>query len=73
METQGRAREDQMEKTEARRLRADLTPAERKRFEKYRSIDFQSAGATRKRGGSSDRERTALQLSSRLRKLHGVG
>jgi hypothetical protein len=41
-----------MEKTQARRLRADLTPAELERFEKYGSIDFKSAGATRKRDGA---------------------
>ena len=42
-----------MEKSEARRLRTDLSSAERERFEKYGSIDFKSAGATRKRGGSA--------------------
>jgi hypothetical protein len=38
-----------MEKTEARKLRADLSPSERERLEKYGSLDFKSAGATRQR------------------------
>src|SRR5258708_19481298 len=48
----------EMEKSEARRLRTDLSPAERERFEKYGSIDFKSAGATRKR-----RRRASLPYS----------
>jgi hypothetical protein len=32
-----------------RKLREDLTPEEKERLEKYGSIEFKSAGATRKR------------------------
>jgi hypothetical protein len=38
-----------VEKTETRKFRADLTPEENERLEKYGSIEFKSAGATRKR------------------------
>jgi hypothetical protein len=31
-----------------RKTRQDLTPEERERLEKYGSVDFKSAGATRK-------------------------
>ena len=31
-----------------RKMRQDLTPEERERLEKYSSVDFKSAGATRK-------------------------
>jgi hypothetical protein len=34
---------------EPRKIRENLTPAGKKRLEKYGSIDFKSAGATRKR------------------------
>jgi hypothetical protein len=34
---------------EPRKTRPDLTQAEKERLEKYGSISFQSAGATRKR------------------------
>lgn len=34
---------------EERKLRDDLTPEERERFERYGSVEFKSAGATRKR------------------------
>jgi hypothetical protein len=37
-----------MEKQEARKIRQDLTAEEKARLEKYGSIDFKSAGATRK-------------------------
>src|SRR5258708_34578263 len=43
----------EIEKSEARRLRTDLSPAERERFEQDGSIDFKSAAAPRKRGGSA--------------------
>jgi hypothetical protein len=39
-----------MEKTETtRKLREDLTPEQREKAEKIGSIEFKSAGATRKR------------------------
>lgn len=39
-----------MEKTETKRkLREDLTPEEKDRLEKYGSIEFKSAGASRKK------------------------
>jgi hypothetical protein len=38
--------------TESSKLRADLTPAEREKAERIGRIDFQSAGATRKRDGA---------------------
>ena len=38
-----------MEKQEPRKLRSDITQEERERIEKYGSIEFKSAGATRKR------------------------
>jgi hypothetical protein len=39
-----------MDKAETKRkLREDLTPEERERFEKYGAIEFKSAGAARKR------------------------
>ena len=38
-----------MDKQEPRKLRADLTPEEREKAERIGSIDFKSAGATRKR------------------------
>ena len=65
-----------MEKT--RKLRADLTPAELERFEKYGSIDFQSAGATRKRGGapapfSPEAVDAAIAASNRSGRRIGVG
>jgi hypothetical protein len=34
---------------EPRKIRTDLTQAEKERLEKYGSIDFKSAGAIRKR------------------------
>jgi hypothetical protein len=34
---------------EPRKIRENLTQAEKERLEKYGSIDFKSAGATRKR------------------------
>jgi hypothetical protein len=42
-----KARETQM--AETRKTRDDLTQAEKERLEKYGSISFRSAGATRKR------------------------
>jgi hypothetical protein len=38
-----------MDKQEPRKVRDNLTPGEKDRLEKYGSIDFKSAGATRKR------------------------
>jgi hypothetical protein len=38
-----------MEKQEARKLRPDLTEAEKARLEEFGSIDFKSAGAAPKR------------------------
>jgi hypothetical protein len=38
-----------MNKTETRKLRSDLTPEEKERIEKSGSIEFKSAGNTRKR------------------------
>ncbi len=35
--------------TEARKIRENLTKEEKERLEKYGSIEFKSAGATRKR------------------------
>ena len=39
----------QMQKAQPRKIRADLTPEEKERLEKFGSVDFKSAGATRKR------------------------
>jgi hypothetical protein len=36
-------------KTETRKLREDLTPEEREKAERIGSIEFKSAGATRKK------------------------
>ncbi len=36
-------------KTEPRKIRQDLTQEEKERLEKYGSIEFKSAGATRRR------------------------
>jgi hypothetical protein len=38
-----------MEKTGTRKLREDLTPEQREKAERIGSIEFKSAGATRKR------------------------
>ena len=38
-----------MKQTETNKLRSDLTPEEKAKAEKIGRIDFQSAGATRKR------------------------
>jgi hypothetical protein len=38
-----------MNKTETRKLREDLTPEQWEKAERIGSIDFKSAGATRKR------------------------
>jgi hypothetical protein len=38
-----------MEKAQPRKVRTDLTFEEKERLEKFGSIDFKSAGATRKR------------------------
>jgi hypothetical protein len=38
-----------MQKTETRKTRADLTAEEKERLEKFGSVEFKSAGATRKR------------------------
>ena len=38
-----------MKQTEPRKIRADLTVEERERLERFGSIEFKSAGATRKR------------------------
>jgi hypothetical protein len=38
-----------MEKTETRKLRENLTPEQREQAERIGSIEFKSAGATRKR------------------------
>jgi hypothetical protein len=40
---------DREMKQEPRKVRHDLTAEEKERLEKYGSIDFKSAGATRKR------------------------
>jgi hypothetical protein len=39
----------QMEKAQPRKIRTDLTPEEKERLEKFGSVNFKSAGATRKR------------------------
>jgi hypothetical protein len=45
-----KGKEDRMEKTETKRkLREDLTPEQREKAERIGSIEFKSAGATRKR------------------------
>ena len=38
-----------MQTTETRKTRADLTAEEKERLEKFCSVEFKSAGATRKR------------------------
>ncbi len=38
-----------MEKARPRKIRTDLTAEEKERLEKFGSVDFKSAGATRKR------------------------
>jgi hypothetical protein len=38
-----------MKQTETRKVRTDLTPEEIERLAKYGTVDFKSAGATRKR------------------------
>ena len=42
-------RRDAMQKQETRKVRENLTAEEKERLEKYGSIEFKSAGATRKR------------------------
>ena len=61
-----------MEKTEARKLRADLSPAERERLEKYGSLDFKSAGATRQRY-SAEAVDAAIAASTRAGRRIGRG
>ena len=67
-----------MEKTSARKLRADLSPAERERAERIGRIDFQSAGATRKSGDapapySPEAVDAAIAASNRAGRRIGVG
>ena len=38
-----------MQKTETRKVRENLTAEEKERLEKFGSVEFKSAGATRKR------------------------